>query len=84
MTSVLAEVLPVGNNAREPLPMLAHNGTQYVIAEPGTECELRVKIVNAKANQRYRVSKPQQCCPAGWPQVLLKTKEHMAAGCHEA
>lgn len=60
MASVLAEVLPVGNNARAPLPVVSHNGTKYVIAEPGTEWELRVRVPTAKKNQRYRVSHPQQ------------------------
>jgi hypothetical protein len=55
MESVVAEVLPLGNNAREPLPILAHKGTEYVIAAAGTEWELRVKILNAEKNQHYRV-----------------------------
>lgn len=50
-----AEVMPVGNNAREPLPMLVHNGKKYVISEPGREWGLRVVIENAKQDQRYRV-----------------------------
>jgi hypothetical protein len=56
MESLIAEVLPVGNNAFEPLPTLAHNGTKYVIAEAETEWELRVTILNARKRQRYRVS----------------------------
>ncbi|WIA08446.1 hypothetical protein OEZ85_007883 [Tetradesmus obliquus] len=55
MERVHAEVMPVGNNAREPLPMLVHNGNKYVISEPGTEWGLRVVIENAKQDQRYRV-----------------------------
>jgi hypothetical protein len=81
MESVVAEVLPVGNNAGEPLPTLAHNGIKHVIAEPGTEWELRVKILNAKENQRYRVSQQHQqhCCPACWPHVLCRSTA--AKGC---
>lgn len=60
MERVHAEVMPVGNNAREPLPMLVHNGKKYVISEPGREWGLRVVIENAKQDQRYRVSQPQQ------------------------
>lgn len=67
MEVVLAEVLPVGNNTDDPLPTSVHNGTKYVVAQPGTEWELRVNILNAKIDQSYRVShNPQQhWCPAG-------------------
>ncbi|WIA08448.1 hypothetical protein OEZ85_007885 [Tetradesmus obliquus] len=55
MEVVLAEVLPVGNNTDDPLPTLVHNGTKYVVAQPGTEWELRGNILNAKIDQSYRV-----------------------------
>lgn len=87
MEIVLAEVLPVGNNACGPLPTLAHNGTNYVIAEPGTEWELRLNIINSKKNQRYKVSHPQRSSAAQQAGALVLLIQMAASGlggyCHD-
>jgi hypothetical protein len=55
---LVAELLQVkprqqGNSA--PVPVISHTGTTYAIADPGTEFELQVKVINGIQGLFYKV-----------------------------
>jgi hypothetical protein len=54
MARLQAEILPVGRSGAA-LPVVNHNGTAYVVAEPGMEWKLKVKVLGTARKQLYRV-----------------------------
>jgi hypothetical protein len=54
MARLQAEVLAVGRSPAA-LPVVNHNGTIYVVAEPGMEWALKVNVLGAARKQLYRV-----------------------------
>jgi hypothetical protein len=54
MARLQAEVLAVGRSPAA-LPVVNHNGTSYLVAEPGMEWALKVNVQGAARKQLYRV-----------------------------